>query len=194
MTNAAWVGVKGLGLTALLGVLLIGCSSDSDSGSGGSGAGGSGAGGSGGSTAGGSGGSGAGGSGGSTAGGSGGSGAGGSGASAGTGGTGSECIEASDCRMFNDCCACVALAPGEADPKSACPLASCIQSHCDAISAPSAPLCLAGRCVLDVNCDLSGVTCKRAEPECDAGSVPTAVGDCYGGCVPLSECATPPAG
>lgn len=32
MTNAAWVGVKGLGLTALVGALLVGCSSSSGSG------------------------------------------------------------------------------------------------------------------------------------------------------------------
>lgn len=116
-----------------------------------------------------------------------------SGGSAGFGGSSSsECTSASDCTLFNDCCACEAQASGEAEPDSSCPMASCLQSHCDAVQAGPEPQCVSGRCVLDVDCDLSSIACRQAEPECPEGEVPTAVDQCYGGCVPASECPNPP--
>jgi hypothetical protein len=38
------------------------------------------------------------------------------------------------------------------------------------------------------DCDLSQVLCRRAEPECAAGEVPTVLGSCYGPCVPADQC------
>jgi hypothetical protein len=44
----------------------------------------------------------------------------------------------------------------------------------------------AGEC--DVSCDQRKVLCKRAEPACPAGQVPSVVGACYGPCVPIEAC------
>jgi hypothetical protein len=41
------------------------------------------------------------------------------------------------------------------------------------------------------DCDLSNLTCKRAEPDCGEDMVPTHVNGCYGECVPPALCKKP---
>lgn len=97
-----------------------------------------------------------------------------------------ECVTADDCQVFTDCCTCAAV------PKSAqnvaCP-ALCIQSACQARGLGAAKAtCVANRCVFDVGCDSSQVTCEAATPTCPAGQVPSVSGNCWGPCVPAHDC------
>jgi len=47
--------------------------------------------------------------------------------------------------------------------------------------------CAFGQCVLGVQCT-GTVSCPALPPECGAGKVPTIQGDCYGPCIPATEC------
>ena len=101
-------------------------------------------------------------------------------------------MTATDCKLINDCCNCMAIAAGATAP--ACGLV-CIQSQCDARQLPrgAAAACVAGRCVAGFACDTSPVTCRMAPPSCPAGEVPSVndAGTCYtGACAPASQCTT----
>src|SRR5690606_2235807 len=51
--------------------------------------------------------------------------------------------------------------------------------------------CEAGRCVLQVSCDSSTVTCREMTPVCPAGQVPAVEGDCWtGACVDATQCSS----
>lgn len=138
------------------------------------------------------------GSGGSTTGGSGGA-TGGTGGSvtggtggASTGGTGGaaakpECTQASDCKVFEDCCSCEGV-PSSANP-SICKMA-CTTKKCAELGVSSTEVsCVAGRCVKGYECDSSKVVCLSMPPKCAAGEVAQVKGSCWTGkCVPAGEC------
>jgi hypothetical protein len=107
---------------------------------------------------------------------------------AGGGGLGAECITDSDCRMFADCCSCIGLAPGEAEPPS-CNRA-CEQDRCGELGLDASSVrCAAGRCVAGFSC-AGDVACDRMPPICQPGSTPSIVGACWGPCVQATECAS----
>ena len=118
---------------------------------------------------------------------SGSSGALGSGASAGPGEP--ECTKDLDCVLINDCCRCKAMAASAERPVCGdvvCQVGSCEARQTGARTA----ICNLGRCVLDVSCDASKVTCERLPPQCPAGELPVVDRFCWaGGCVPASQCA-----
>lgn len=123
------------------------------------------------------------------AGGSAGAASGGSAGTAGSGGAGSspECTQASDCKLFQDCCSCQAVPSAEQPPM--CKMA-CTTERCDALGASAKDVaCVAGRCVMGFECDPKDVTCKIAVPQCPPGQVPEVSGSCYTQqCVPADEC------
>ena len=107
---------------------------------------------------------------------------------AGSGGATGECTDSSQCRLFSDCCTCVALAPGEPDPPS-CPI-TCIQSKCAQLQIDATDVsCAAGVCAAGFAC-AAEVLCRMAPPVCQMGFVPSVVGTCWGPCVPAEECAS----
>jgi hypothetical protein len=183
------------GMVLVVSLGLAGCGDDDDDKGSGGGASGS----SGGSSATG-GGSGAGGSsatgGGSATGGTSGGGAGVAGASGSAGASGTagtaaaqpECASAADCTLHSDCCACESLATGDAQPPT-CGTTTCKLDACASLGVPANGVeCVAGRCVLKLDCDHSKVTCKAAPPVCSAGEIASVDGTCWGGCVKASEC------
>ncbi|HEX2871037.1 MAG TPA: hypothetical protein VHP33_07275 [Polyangiaceae bacterium] len=100
--------------------------------------------------------------------------------------TGAECTTADDCQVFTDCCTCAAVP--KAEENLACP-GLCIQSACQARGLGAAQVtCIANRCVFDVSCDSSQVTCEALTPTCPAGQVPSVSGTCWGPCVPAHDC------
>lgn len=111
----------------------------------------------------------------------------------GTGGTGvvasPECKEASDCKVFEDCCSCEGV-PNGANP-GICKMA-CTTKKCAAMGVSSTEVsCVAGRCVKGYECDSSKVVCLGMPPKCPAGEVPRVKGACWAGdCVPAGECAS----
>jgi hypothetical protein len=122
-------------------------------------------------------------------GGGGGSGTGGAqGTGGAAGGASPECKTDGDCRIFSDCCTCEGLAAGERDPPT-CDLV-CIQDRCAQLGLTiKAAACVAGRCVAGFQCD-GKVTCRAAEPVCPVGNVAVVLQNCWGGCVPTTECAS----
>ncbi|MEZ4220372.1 MAG: hypothetical protein R3B13_05530 [Polyangiaceae bacterium] len=127
---------------------------------------------------------------------SGGGGISGSGGSSGAGGSGGaspgpECVQASDCKGFQDCCSCMAV-PNSVNPPG-CD-AACTDEKCKVLGVDVNKVeCIAGRCVMAFDCDTSKVTCKMAEPQCAAGMTPQVKGNCYTGeCVDASQCASVP--
>jgi hypothetical protein len=101
-------------------------------------------------------------------------------------GTEAECEIADDCAVLNDCCTCAALPaknlPGECEKL-------CIQSACAARGLESVTaVCSDKRCVFDLSCDSSLVTCKLAKPSCDAGMIPSVIEPCWGPCIAPDEC------
>jgi hypothetical protein len=116
-------------------------------------------------------------------------GANGSGGSAGTGGVSEpECLMDKDCVLIDDCCSCEAVPATDKPP--ACPDIACLISTCPSKqNGASVALCVLGRCVLNVSCDDSTVSCERSTPECPTGELPAVDGTCWvGGCAPASEC------
>ena len=100
------------------------------------------------------------------------------------------CATDADCRVVDDCCTCAALAPGETTPTC---VNDCFASACVSRSIPaSAALCVAGQCVLDIDCDPAHTLCDRMPPSCAPGEVASVVGSCWGGCVAASECPSAP--
>jgi hypothetical protein len=69
-----------------------------------------------------------------------------------------------------------------------CDLA-CTEDACFRMGiAPEDVTCAFGRCVFDLSCDASEVTCRAATPDCDGGWVPSVRNSCWGPCVPPTEC------
>jgi hypothetical protein len=65
----------------------------------------------------------------------------------------------------------------------------CTKTQCDTMGLGTSDIaCIAGRCVFSRSCDLRSVACEMAEPECPAGQVPSAQGNCYGPCIPVGRC------
>lgn len=182
-----------LSMTVVFGLMAAGCggsSTDDNSGSGAS-AGTGGTSGSGGSTggAGGSSGGGAGGtsgSGGATGGAAGSSGSGGATGGMGGGGGAAQCTDAAGCTLHSDCCTCQALGPGETVQE--CPV-DCIVDMCTSLGVTQANVaCAAGSCVAGIPC-ASTTICNSKPPVCDPGKVPSIKDNCWGPCVPATECA-----
>lgn len=98
---------------------------------------------------------------------------------------GAECATDHDCALLNDCCTC-AVGPSSAQPP-ACEKV-CIQSACAARGIQAKAVCRSKRCVFDLSCDDSKVTCKAAKPQCQAGQVPSVVGMCWGPCIDAGQC------
>jgi hypothetical protein len=99
-----------------------------------------------------------------------------------------ECTDASQCQLVNDCCHCEALAAADKVPN--CNIQACLQSTCSALGAPSPmPTCSAGRCTL-FDCDHDKVLCESLPPTCPPGETPSVSGNCWGSCVPATECQT----
>lgn len=97
-----------------------------------------------------------------------------------------ECNGDDDCVVRDDCCSCAAQ-PAEASSQQ-CD-AVCVQNACAARGlAGVGARCAAKRCVFDVSCDRSKVTCRALPPECEAGLVPSVAGACWGPCVSPSDC------
>ncbi len=123
--------------------------------------------------------------------GSGGGGSGGGAGSGGSAGSGQQCTDASQCKLFSDCCTCMALGPGDPEPP-AC-LATCLQDSCSAMGVTSGQAsCAVGKCVVGFDCDAGQVFCNALPPVCEAGSVPSVNGGCWGPCVPATQCASVP--
>ncbi len=175
-----------IGTIALAATLAAACGGSSEDDSSGTGA----ASGSGGASGGSGGSSGSAGSGGASGGSSGASGSSGSGSggTAGSGGSpGPECSQASDCKGFQDCCSCMAV-PNSVNPPG-CD-AACTDERCKVLGVDvNKVACVAGRCVMNFDCDTSKVACKMAEPQCPPGTTPQVSINCYTGeCVDASQC------
>jgi len=66
--------------------------------------------------------------------------------------------------------------------------ANCKVDQCTALGITTENVaCMAGQCVAGINC-AGTVTCRAAPPTCERGFVPAVVGNCWGGCVPASQC------
>lgn len=118
------------------------------------------------------------------------SGSGGSGGTSGTGGAGGgnepECITADDCKLFNDCCNCESI-PASADEPPVCERL-CVIDACGSLGV-SDVACVAGRCVLDANCNAADVVCGGLDPApCEPGQTHVVNNGCFGGCVDSNEC------
>jgi hypothetical protein len=111
-------------------------------------------------------------------------GAGGSGISE-PGGVGAECMGDQDCAVFNDCCECDVGAASEDHP--VCEMV-CIQSACAARGVQAEARCRSNRCVFDLSCDGTQVSCDEAEPTCPAGQAASVVESCWGPCIEASQC------
>jgi hypothetical protein len=98
-----------------------------------------------------------------------------------------ECELPDDCQIVETCCGCFPAPVGTEIPECD---EICEQSACSArgFSAPVAS-CRGNRCVFDVSCDRSLVTCRVAEPTCPEGLIPSVHESCWGPCVDPTECA-----
>ncbi|MSP25646.1 MAG: hypothetical protein EXR75_10860 [Myxococcales bacterium] len=66
----------------------------------------------------------------------------------------------------------------------------CLIPSCQSLGDPNPTAqCAAGRCVA-FSCDEKLVMCKSLPPVCPAGQTPLVIGTCWGGCVPVTECAS----
>lgn len=118
-----------------------------------------------------------------------------SGGAAGSGGTGggsggsagaAQCTDASQCTLHSDCCTCQAVGPGEKVPE--CPV-DCIIDMCASLGVTEADVaCAAGSCVAGIQC-ASETICNSKPPVCEPGEVPSIKDQCWGPCVPATECA-----
>ncbi len=98
-----------------------------------------------------------------------------------------ECMTAEDCQLTSDCCGCQAISRRGTE---FCALA-CVRDPCPEMGiAPEDVACIQGRCVLARRCDGSNVLCPAAAPSCPEGTVPSVVDDCWGPCLPPTECMT----
>jgi hypothetical protein len=99
--------------------------------------------------------------------------------------SGAECESDDQCAVFNDCCECDVGAASEEHPQCE---KLCIQSACDARGITAQPHCRSKRCVFDLSCDHSQVTCKSAKPVCPAGQIPSVTASCWGPCIDVGQC------
>ena len=100
------------------------------------------------------------------------------------------CAVDGDCRVANDCCTCASLGAGESAP--ACP-GECKAAACTLAGVASPrPRCVAGACVLDVDCTAAHALCKSMPPACGPGKVNTVANACWRGCVDARECPSAP--
>ncbi len=118
---------------------------------------------------------------------------GGSGGSGGDGGAGgqavvaAECLDATGCTLVDDCCDCMGYPSSQTPPN--CPQ-ECIVGKCTQLQLPQVGAsCEVGRCVLDASCASAEVSCDAPPPVCPAGETGAVVGGCWGGCIPVTECA-----
>ncbi len=107
-----------------------------------------------------------------------------------------QCVKDQDCQLVNDCCNCVALPASDRAP--ACdPKIMCLTTSCMQYGGVDGARCVAGRCILALDCDSTTVVCKRAPPQCPAGQVPRIIGKgverCFGECVDARQCLGVPA-
>lgn len=101
---------------------------------------------------------------------------------------GPECAVDDDCVLVDDCCRCEAR-PADA-PGPLCDMPECFAPACLAGGIGERPTkCVAGRCVLDVDCDASHALCKSLPSPCPAGEVHAIESGCWGACVPAVQCA-----
>ena len=115
------------------------------------------------------------------------------GTSNGTGGTGSvtpgdECTSVADCKLVSDCCQMCLGVPTD-EPVAVCEIMCTPESGGCFSQDISEVQCRNGYCSSGVNCDLSGITCRRMQPECPDGQVTTFFFNCYGDFVDLHQCA-----
>ncbi len=115
-----------------------------------------------------------------------GSGGNGAGATSG-GGAAPQCTDASQCKLFSDCCSCEAIGPNEFTP-AMCP-DPCGQKTCEALGITAGSVkCIAGQCVAGIKCNVLDVFCNGPMPKCPVGQRPSVVNHCWGPCVPSAEC------
>ncbi len=111
------------------------------------------------------------------------------GGSVGTGGNpyGADCVTASDCTLFSDCCTCAAV---QAKKTMTLCVTVCDQSACAARGIGTNEVaCISGRCVIDRSCNANAALCNMIAPSCPTGQAPLIAKDCYtGGCVPAAQC------
>lgn len=97
------------------------------------------------------------------------------------------CQQNSDCVVVDDCCRCGAVSSESQVDECAI---DCEVSRCSEMgqTVPSA-VCHAGRCRLDVSCNISEATCRADPPSCPPGELPEVVDDCYTGrCFDARQC------
>ena len=112
-------------------------------------------------------------------------GVGGSAGGMGTGGGRSpECRDPGQCRLYSDCCTCVALGPDDPAPEP-CPV-DCALDQCTELGVTRA-VCAGGECSAGFDCT-GRVTCPAAPVVCGQGQVPSVVRGCWGPCVPFEQC------
>jgi hypothetical protein len=91
-----------------------------------------------------------------------------------------------DCFMASDCCGC--RSEPRLGPNFVCTL-DCIRDACRDMNIDRSEVeCIYGRCVIARSCDRSRVTCPADPTNCGEGTVPSVVGDCWGPCLPPTEC------
>jgi hypothetical protein len=96
-----------------------------------------------------------------------------------------ECETAADCQLESDCCGCRAISRRGTE---FCAL-DCERDPCPEMGiTPEDVTCMQGRCVLARSCDAGSVVCRVARPTCSEGTVPSVVDDCWGPCLPPTEC------
>lgn len=100
------------------------------------------------------------------------------------GGSQPECLSPDDCRMVSDCCGCRSE---PLDDPTFCAL-PCVRDACgeEMISVDEVD-CVQGRCVIARSCD-GQVDCPALPPNCPDGTVPSVLGDCWGPCLPPTDC------
>jgi hypothetical protein len=95
-----------------------------------------------------------------------------------------ECESSDDCTLVSDCCGCRAE---PRDGQGFCAL-PCVRDACaEEAVAPSEVACVQGRCVIGRRCDGSA-GCPASPPVCPEGTVASVVDDCWGACLPPTEC------
>ncbi|HWB74470.1 MAG TPA: hypothetical protein VG755_05935 [Nannocystaceae bacterium] len=95
------------------------------------------------------------------------------------------CVDASDCRIFSDCCTCDAFASDEQPEECA---ADCDRTLCEEWGITEA-ICSHTCHLRLVDCDPGLVMCPDAPPECDDGFAPSIEMRCWTRhCVPVELC------
>jgi len=102
-----------------------------------------------------------------------------------------ECVTASDCQLFSDCCNCVPIPKGSTSTPS-CTIAGCFASACASRQIQASEVaCVAGRCTFSRACKPAAGICPvtTLTPQCPAGQAPLFVGSCpSGGCAKVEDC------